>query len=99
MQTLPDTTLVLLCYKLLIPLVLCTRASNLKEWQALEEQVAQGNGRGFTGLCAWPWKTDDRSLLFTTIATVCFVRTGWGGTNRASFECFVTSTAEKAKAV
>jgi hypothetical protein len=53
----------------------------------------------FAGLCARQWKPDGPSRWFIMIATACFVRTAWDGTKTGSFECSVTSTAEKAKAV
>jgi hypothetical protein len=50
----------------------------------------------FTVLCALPWSGCSQSLVFTVIATACFVRTGWDGTGRVNCECFAISTAEKA---
>jgi hypothetical protein len=50
----------------------------------------------FIVLCVLPWKAGGQSLLFTMVATACFVRTGWDGTRRGSSGCFAISTAEKA---
>jgi hypothetical protein len=63
------------------------------------ERAARVDRRTFTGLCARQWKPDDPSRRFITIVTVCFARIEWGGTKMDNFECFVTSTGERARAV
>jgi hypothetical protein len=63
------------------------------------EQALQVGRRMFTGVCVRLWRPDDPFQLFITIATACFVRTAWDGTEMGSSEYFAISTAEKVKAV
>jgi hypothetical protein len=49
------------------------------------------------GLCIGRLRADDLFLPFITAFPACSVHTGWEGTKMGNFECFVTSTAEKAK--
>jgi hypothetical protein len=63
------------------------------------ERAARVDRRTFTELYAQQWKPDGPSRRFITIVTVCFARIGWGGTKMDNFECFVTSTGERARAV
>jgi hypothetical protein len=49
------------------------------------------------GLCIRRLRADDPFLPFITAFPACSVHTGWEGTKMGNSECFVTSTAEKAK--